>query len=104
MRGVCGELKRCRTPDNQELFEGLIAKVFAKLPDDFTEAEHEKTLRANGLCKVRCIKRLTEKILGDLGINMGDPMMIMDVLKSGRCGAAGELRSSRSGGRNTRCW
>ena len=66
MQGVCGELERCRTPDDQELVEGLIKKVFAKLPDDFTKAEHEETLRANGLCRVRCIKRLTEKKLEDL--------------------------------------
>ena len=42
MQGVCGELERCRTPDDQELVEGLIAKVFAKLPDNFIETLHEK--------------------------------------------------------------
>ena len=68
MQGVCGELKRCRTPDDQELVGGLIKKVFTKLPDDFTEVEHEKTLRSNGVCRVRCIKRLNGKRL-DLGIS-----------------------------------
>ena len=76
--------------------------MFAKLLDDFIEAEHEKTLRANSLCRVRYIKRLTEKKLGDLGINMGDAMMILEVLQTDA--TAGELRSSRSSGRDTRCY
>ena len=86
-------------PDDQEVVEGLIEKVFAKLPDNFTKVEHEKALRANGLCRVRCIKRLTEKKLEDLGINMGDAMMVLDVLQADEepqptPGAAGEVRSA----------
>ena len=57
MQGVCGELERCRAPDDQDVVEGLIKKVFAKLPDDFQIAEHETALRTNGLCRVRCIRR-----------------------------------------------
>ena len=100
MQGVCRELERCRTPDDQELVEGLInKKAFAKLPDDFTKAEHEKTLRAGGLCRVRCTKRLTEGELENLGISMGDGMMILDVLQTNEepepaLGAAGEVRSA----------
>ena len=98
MQGVCGELERCRTPDEQDEVEKLIKKVFAKLPEDFKEAEHEKALRANGLCRVRCIKRLTQKMLEDLGISMGDAMMILDVLQDDSPstdpqGAAGEPHS-----------
>lgn len=99
MQGRCGELERSRTPDDQELVEELIAKVFAKLPDDFAE---EKTLRANGLCRVRCIEGLTEKKPEDLGIDMVDAVMILDVLQagveplanSGPTGAAGESRAA----------
>ena len=58
MQGVCGELERCRTPDDQDVVEGLIKKLLSKLPDDFVKLEHEKTLRANGLCRVRCVQRL----------------------------------------------
>ena len=100
MQGVCGELERCRTPDEQDEVEKLIKKVFAKLPEDFKEAEHEKALRANGLCRVRCIKRLTQKMLEDLGISM--PRRRDD--DSGR--AAGRLtrhRPTRSNNRATLC-
>jgi hypothetical protein len=71
MQGVCGELERCRTPDDQDVVEGLIKKLLAKLPEDLVEKEHEKTLRANGLCRVRCVQRLTEEKLEALGISMG---------------------------------
>ena len=80
MQGVCGELERCRTPDDQDVVEGLIKKLLAKLPEDLVEKEHEKTLRANGLCRVRCVQRLTEEKLEALGISMGDAMMLLDVL------------------------
>ena len=54
------------------------------------------------MCRVHCIKRLTKKKLKDLGINMGDAMMILDVLQadaeplanSGPAGAAGETRAA----------
>ena len=39
--------------------------------------EHEKTLRANGLCRVR---RLQEDKLEALDISMGDAMMLLEVL------------------------
>ena len=69
MQGVCGELERCRTPDDQDVVEGLIKKMLSKLPEDFVEKEHETTLRANGLCRVRCVQRLTvEKRLDLRGI------------------------------------
>ena len=55
MQGVCGELERCRTPDDQDVVEGLIKKLLAKLPEDLEEKEHEETLRADGLCRVRCV-------------------------------------------------
>ena len=61
IQGVCGELERCRTPDDQDVVEGLIKRLLAKLPDDFVGKEHEKTLHANGLCRVRCVQRLTEE-------------------------------------------
>jgi hypothetical protein len=80
MQGVCGELERCRTPDDQDVVEGLIKKLLAKLPEDLVEKEHEKTLRANGLCRVRCVQRLTEEKLEALGISMGDAMVLLDVL------------------------
>ena len=73
MQGVCGELERCRTPDDQDVVEGLIKKLLAKLPEDLVEKEHEKTLRANGLCRVRCVQRLTEEKLEALGISMSTP-------------------------------
>ena len=80
MQGVCGELERCRTPDDQDVVEGLIRKLLAKLPEDLVEKEHEKTLRANGLCRVRCVQKLREEKLEALGISMGDAMMLLGVL------------------------
>ena len=53
------------------------------MPEDFVEflsKEHETTLRANGLCWVRCIQRLTEDKLEALGVSMGDAMMLLEVL------------------------
>ena len=41
---------------------------------------HEGTLRADGLCRVRCVQRLTEEELEALGISMGDAMVPLDVL------------------------
>ena len=80
MEGVCSELERCRTPDDQEVIERLVKKLLAKLPADFVKLEHEKTLKANDLCRVRVIRRLTDAKLGALGIIMGDAMMLLDVL------------------------
>jgi hypothetical protein len=80
MPGVCGELERCRTPDDQDVVEGLIKELLAKLPEDPVEKEHEKTLRANGLCRVSCVQRLREDKLEALGISMGDAMMLLEVL------------------------
>ena len=75
MQGVCIELERCRTPDDQDVVEGLmIKKILSKLPSVFVEKEHETTLRANGLCRVRCVQRLIENKLEALGISMGDAM------------------------------
>ena len=59
MQGVGEELERCRTPDDQDVVEGLIKKLLSKLPNDFVGKEHEKTLHANRLCRVRCVQRLT---------------------------------------------
>ena len=80
MQGVCGELERCRTPDDQDVVEGLIKKILSRLPEDFVEKWHETTLRTNGLCRVRCIQRLTEYKLEALGVSMGDAMMLLEVL------------------------
>ena len=80
MQGVCSELERCRTPDDQEVVEGLIKKLLAKLPEDFVKLEHEETFRANGLCRVRVIRKLTDDKLEALGISMGDAMVLPDVL------------------------
>ena len=95
MQGVCGGLGGCRAPGDQGVVEGLIKGVFAKLPDDFQKAEHETALRTNGLCRVRCIRGLTEDVLEDLGISVGGAMMVLDVLQgdSPSIGAAGEPRS-----------
>ena len=48
MQGVCGELERCRTPNDQDVVEVLIKKLLSKLPGDFVEKGHEKTLHAKG--------------------------------------------------------
>ena len=79
MQGVCGELERCRTPDDQDLVEGLVKKILSRLPGDFMEKEHETTLRANGLCRVRYVQRLTEDKLEALGVSMEDAMILVDM-------------------------
>ena len=63
MQGVCVALDRCRTPDDQEEVEKIVVKIFEKMPEDFVKQEHHKTMKANGLCRVRCIKKLTEERL-----------------------------------------
>ena len=64
MQGVCVALDRCRASDDQEEVEKIVVKVFEKMPEDFVKQEHHKTMSANGLCRVRCIRRLTEEKLG----------------------------------------
>ena len=80
MQGVCVALDRCRTPDDQEEVEQIVVKIFEKMPEDFVKQEHHKTMRANGLCRVHCIRRLTEEKLQQLGVSMGDSMLILEVL------------------------
>ena len=47
-------------------------------------------MSANGLCRVRCILKLTEEKLQQLGISMGDSMIILELLHAGGAlGAAG---------------
>ena len=60
----------------------LIKKLLAKLPGDIVKLELEETLRANGLCRVRCIRRLADEKLHveDLGVSMGDGILLLDVL------------------------
>ena len=76
MQGVCVALDRCRTPDDQEEVEKIVVKVFEKMPEDFLKQEHHKMMKANGLCRVRCIRRLTEEKLQQLGVSM----IILEVL------------------------
>ena len=80
MHGVCVALDRCRTPDDQEEVEKIAVKIFEKMPEDVVKQEHHKTLKANGLCRVRCIRKLTEEKLQQLGVSMGDFMIILEVL------------------------
>ena len=44
------------------------------------EQGHEKTLTANGLCRVRVIRKLTEEKLQLCGVSMGDAMIILELL------------------------
>ena len=80
MQGVCGALEKCREADDQVVVEKIVVKVFEKMPEDFVKQEHHKTLTANGLCRVRCIRKLTEEKLQQLGISMGDSMIILELL------------------------
>ena len=59
MQGVCGALEKCREADDQVVVEKIVEKVFAKMPEDFVAQEHHKTLTTHGLCRVRCIRKLT---------------------------------------------
>ena len=99
MQGVCVALDRCRTPDDQEEVEQIVVKVFEKMPEDFVKQEHHKTLKANGLCRVRCIRKLTEEKLQQLGVSMGDSMVILEVLHAEETPDAG---AAAEGGAPTR--
>ena len=80
MQGVCGALEKCREADDQVVVEKIVEKVFAKMPEDFVAQEHHKTLTTHGLCRVRCIRKLTEEKLQQLGFSMGDSMTILELL------------------------
>ena len=99
MQGVCVALDRCRTPDDQEEVEQIVVKIFEKMPEDFVKQEHHKTLKANGLCRVRCIRKLTEEKLQHLGVSMGDSMIILEMLHAEETPDAG---AAAEGGAPTR--
>ena len=99
MQGVCVALDRCRTPDDQEEVEQIVVKIFEKMPEDFVKQEHHKTLKANGLCRVRCIRKLTEEKLQQLGVSMGDSMIILEMLHAEETPDAG---AAAEGGAPTR--
>ena len=99
MQGVCVALDRCRTPDDQDVVEKIVAQAFEKMPEDFVKQEHHKTMRANGLCRVRCIRRLTEEKLQQLRVGMGDAMIMLELLHAeetpGVAGAGAEGEAPR---------
>ena len=55
------QLEEIGTPDDQDVVKGVISFLFEKLPEDFRDAKHEDVLIANGLCRVRLLRRLTEE-------------------------------------------
>ena len=76
------QLEDCATPDDQDVVKGLVAFLFEKLPADFKEQKHEDVLRANGLCRIRVLRRLTEEKLEQLGVTMGDAMLLVEALQA----------------------
>ena len=84
------QLEKCTTPDDQDVVKGLVAFLLSGLPEDFTDEKHEDTLRANGLCRVRVLRKLTEAKLEALGLSMGDAMMLVEALQEEK-GAPAEL-------------
>ena len=113
MQGVCVALDRCSTPDDQEEVEQIVVKVFETMSEDFVKQEHHKTLKANGLCRVHCIRKLTEEKLQQLGVSMGDSMVILtpDAGAAAEGGAPTRVekrpgcgRSRSVGQRSTRTW
>ena len=76
------QLEDCARPDDQDVVKGVVAFLFEKLPADFRDKKHEDVLRANGLCRVRVLRRLTEEKLESLGVSMGDSMMLVEALQA----------------------
>ena len=76
------QLEEIATPDDQDVVKGVVAYLFDKLPEDFKEQRHEDVLRANGLCRVRLLRRLTEEKLETLGLIMGDAMLLVEALRA----------------------
>ena len=99
MQGVCGALEKCREQDDQVVVEKIVVKVFEKMPEEFLKKEHHKTMTANGLCRVRCIRKLTEEKLQLCGVSMGDAMIILELLHAEEtpevAGAAAESGAPR---------
>ena len=82
------ELEKCTTPDDQDVVKGLVAFLLSGLPEDFTGERHEGVLRANGLCRVRVLRKLTEAKLESLGTSMGDAMMPVEALQEEKAAPA----------------
>ena len=74
------QLEECETPDDQDVVKGVVAFLFLQEPEDFRDAKHEDALRANGLCRVRILRRMTEAKLESLGIPIEDAMILLEAL------------------------
>ena len=85
------QLESCTTPDDQDVVKGLVAFLLSGLPEDFTEEKHEDVLRANGLYRVRVLRKLTEAKLEALGMSMGDAMMLLEALQEEKAAPAEAL-------------
>jgi hypothetical protein len=62
---------------DQDVVRGKLAHLFSGLPADVMAEKHEEAMHANGMCRVMVLERLTEAHLQDLGINLGDSIMIL---------------------------
>ena len=65
---------------DQDVVCGKLSHLFSALPADVAAHKHEEAMHANGLCRVRVLQRLEERHLQDLGITLGDAIMILDEL------------------------
>ena len=62
---------------DQDVVRGKLAHLFSGLPADVLANKHEEAMHANGMCRVMVLERLKEAHLQDLGINLGDAIMIL---------------------------
>ena len=65
---------------DQDVVRGKLSHLFSALPADVAAHKHEEAMHANGLCRVRVLQRLEERHLQDLGVTLGDAIMILDEL------------------------
>ena len=81
MPQLCATLEACSAPDDQDVVQGLLAAVFAALPADIVARQHDKTLRANDLCRLRVLRRegLADRLEG-VGISVGDALVLEEAI------------------------
>ena len=79
---------RSLSNDEPAVVQGVLAALFAaKLPAAVAARQHDKTVEANSLCFVAALEVVSAEQLQQLGILMGDALMIMRVITE-QAGAA----------------
>jgi hypothetical protein len=74
------ELRNIAQGDDQDVVKGVVAGLLSAGPADLVAERHEEKMRENGLCRIRTLARLTEQHLRDVGVSVGDAMLVLELL------------------------